>query len=84
MNPLQDLACDEQDRRSSLSLTDRSTGLNAGEACGTVKVVDPECAELLHGLNNVLVGTEAVALESRRPTTPSLLKNRKKVPHTPV
>src|SRR5271157_3593853 len=77
MNPLQESVGDEQDRRTSLSLTDRSTGLNAGEACVTPKIVDPECAELLHGLNNVLVGMllNAQVLEWKLPSYSRLKRN---------
>jgi len=58
-------------------LTDRSTGLDAGEACDTVKIVDPECAELLHGLNNVLVGMllNAQVLEWKLPSYSRLKRN---------
>ena len=60
-----------------MSLTDRSTGLNAGEACVTPKIVDPECAELLHGLNNVLVGMllNAQVLEWKLPSYSRLKRN---------
>jgi len=77
MNPLQEAACDEQDRRTSLSLADRSTGLNAGQDCVTPKIVDPECAELLHGLNNVLVGMllNAQVLEWKLPSYSRLKRN---------
>src|SRR3974390_57291 len=77
MNPLRELNRCIDDRQSPIALTERSTGLTADGACETARIVDSECAELLHGLNNVLVGIllNAQVLEWKLPSYSRLKRN---------
>lgn len=58
-------------------MTDGLSGLNTGTGPDCWSGVDPECAELLHGLNNVLVGTllNAQVMEWKLPSYSRLKRN---------
>jgi hypothetical protein len=77
MNPLRELNRSIENRRSPIASTETSTGLNADGAGETARIFDSECAELLHGLNNVFVGMllNAQVLEWKLPSYSRLKRN---------